>query len=376
MEPSTGQDERSAGRSEYPTGQHESPTSRRDLLRAGSGVAALAATGGLSGCLGLLGGRDLPRRSDAAVLAHAPERTVAAAHVDASELLADQALIGAIDGRLGLLGGAAERVPESTDATMALVADRTGLDPRDLDEMLAVVVRPPGGNESGDNGGRLDPLAQTDQAVLLRSVWTPAAVGEVLDRRAAAVRTTRYRGFEVLTAVREGTPVASVGVVENGDYVVGRRSGVEAMLDVAAGDATARESQLATALAAARPGPARIAVVPRRDAERSSGFGDPVALLAGKVDLAYGSLYADGERRGTEVVLETGSGFDAEDVHESAESVLALARAGQVDPVLEPLLSRVEASRSGSTVTLRYEAPVGAFATTLLSVAAATVLGE
>ncbi|MEF8774986.1 MAG: hypothetical protein V5A43_00595 [Haloarculaceae archaeon] len=352
-----------------------SRSSRRDLLRAASGLAGLVAAGGLSGC-SLVGGRDLPRRSDPAILNHVPERSVAAAHLDASALFEDEALVGAIDSRLGLLAAAEDRVPETTDAAIARVADETGLDPRELEDVLGIVIRPPPEADTGEDGGRLDPLAQTYQAMLVRSGWAPAAVATLLDRRADSVRTSQYRGYEVLTGVREDEPFLSIGVRAGGEYVVGRRPGVEAVIDVAAGDAAALDGQLATALAAARPGPARVAVAPRLDADRASGFGDPVALLAGKVDLAYGSLYADGDRRGTEIVLESGSGFDAEDVHESAESVLVLARAGQILPGLEPILRRVEATRSDSTVTLRYEAPVGDVATTLLSVIAGLILEE
>lgn len=334
-------------------------------------MAGLVAAGGLSGC-SLLGGGGLPQRSDPAVLRHAPARTIAATHVDVGALRGDTTLRAAIDSQLGFLNSQSERVPKDTAAALDLVAERTGLDPRGLDAVLAVVRRP---RESEERTGRgLDPLAATDQATLVWSDWATTDVRSVLSAGAPDIRTDSYRGYEVLTVRRDGDPLVSVGVREPGVFVVGDRAGVEAVLDVAAGGESAIDTRLAAALAAAQPGHARLAVAPSRSEDRGSGFGDPVALLAGKVDVAYGSLYTADGRRGIEVRLEAGSRFDAEDVHESAESVLALARSGQVLPTLEPLLRQIEATRDGSTVTLRYEAGVDAFATTLLSVAASFVL--
>jgi hypothetical protein len=351
---------------------------RREALRYGGGLAGLLAASGLSGC-SLLGGGGLPERSGTDVLDHAPSRSIAAAHVDAAALRSDDAALrAAVDSQLSFLHGQEERVPENTTAAMDLVGERTGLDPRGLEEVLAVVVRPPpSDDEEEDRSSRnLDPLAATHQAALVWSGWSTATVRSVLSAGAPGVEESQYRGSDVLTARRDEETLLTVAVREPGVFAVGQRAGVEALLDVAAGAAAATDTGLTRALAAARPGPARLAVAPRQSAERGSGFGDPVARLAGKVDVAYGSLYADGDRRGVELRLETGSGFDGEDVHETAQSVLALARSGQFLPTLQPVLRQVEATRSGATVTLRYEADVDAFATTLLSVAASFILPE
>jgi hypothetical protein len=347
---------------------------RREALRFGGGLAGLLAAGGLSGC-SLLGGGGLPERSGTAVLEHAPSRSIAAAHVDVAALRGDDAALRtAVDSQLGFIHSQEERVPENTTAAIDLVGERTGLDPRALDEVLAVVVRPPPSDDEERRDRNINPLAATHQAALVWSGWSTADVRSVLSAGAPEIRDGQYRGSDVLTARRDGEAVLTVAVRGPGVFAVGERAGVEGLLDVAAGADAATDTGLTTALAAARPGPARLAVAPRQSAERGSGFGDPVARLAGKVDVAYGSLYADGDRRGVELRLETGSGFDAEDVHETAESVLALARSGQFLPTLQPVLRQVEATRSGSTVTLRYEATVDAFATTLLSVAASFVL--
>ncbi len=349
----------------------ETRVTRRGVLRGGSGLAGLLAAGGLSGC-SLLEGDSLPERSDPAVLEDAPARTVAATHLDVEGLLADESLRAAIDDQLAFLHERSERVPPDTTTALERLAERIRLDPTALESVFGVVVRP----ESADRaaGDDLDPLATTDQAALVRAGWAMSDIRTAMAAGAETVETASYRDAELLSA-RTGADVdLTVGRREPGVFAVGERAGVEALLDVGAGGASARDTRLAAAFGAARPGPARLAVAPRDGGDRVSGFGDPVALLAGKIDVAYGSLYAEGDRRGVELRLETGSGFDAEDVHESAGSVLALARSGQLRPEFEPVLRQAEAMRNGSTVTLRYDAGLDGFATTMLSVAAATLL--
>jgi hypothetical protein len=350
---------------------HRETATRRDLLRGGTGLAALCLAGGLSGCRSVLGGDGLPDRSDPGVLEHVPDSAIAAAHVEVDALLGDRALRDAVDARLALFGAVFDRVPPTVEAGLDRVESRLGLDPGAVREMVTFVARPPDLVQNQDGSGdELDPLANTARGAIVWADWTQTAVRDALAARATRIRGDRHRGYRRLVGLTDGKPFLAVGFPDDGRVAIGDPRGVGAALEVAAGDEPAREGSLADALGAARPGVARVAVAPRQSADRASGFGDPVALLAGKIDTAYGTLYAVDERRGVELVLEAGSGFDAEDVHESVQSVLALARSGGVVPYVEPILRQVEATRSGSTVTLRYGGPVDEFAGTLLSVLA------
>lgn len=348
----------------------EPTPSRRRLLRSAGGVAALVGTGGMAGCTGLLAS-GLPTRSGADVLRHAPERSVAVVDLDVPALLGDDQLRAAIDANLDLVSNAVEDVPPSTAAALDRVQARVGLDPRGLSRAMAFVVVP-----AGDPGqaASFDPLANTDRAVLLWSEWAPSAVRAALDTARGQVREDRAGGYQRFILTRDETTVAAVAVLPGGRYVVGGTDGVAAALAVENGATSAADGPLADALAAARPGPLRIGVAPTRSASRTTGFGDPVALLAGKIDAAYGGLYREGDRRGLELLLAAGGRYDAEDVFESVQSVLALARSGQILPTVEPILGQATATRAGTTVEIRYDATVDRFATTLLSVAVAGIL--
>lgn len=348
----------------------EPTPSRRRLLRSAGGVAALVGTGGLAGCTGLLAS-GLPTRSETDILQHAPERTVAVADLDATALLGDDQLRAAVDANLDLASRAIDDVPASTAAALDRLQARVGLDPRGLSRALAFVVVPPESDREPTGG--FDPLANTDRGVLCWSDWAPSAVRNALESAAGEVTVDSYRGFQRFTLTRGETTVA-VGVLPSGRYVLGGPAGVTAALDVESGAATAAGGPLAAALAASRPGPVRIGVAPTRSADRTSGFGDPVALLAGKIDAAYGGLYRTGDRRGLELLLAAGGRYDAEDVYESVQSVLALARSGQILPTFQPVLSQATATRDGTTVEITYEADVDSFATTLLSVAVAGIV--
>jgi hypothetical protein len=337
---------------------------RRRLLRAGGSLATLGATGLLAGCQTLFGGSRPTGETTA--LQHVPETALLTVDVDLAALRSDEDLRAALDANLDLARRVSDRVPATTAAALDRVESAVGLDPRGVERVVGFGAREPDPAATTD---RIDPFLGGYWGTVAWTDWVRADVRSALEADWGAVEQRRFRGYPVL-AVHDGW-VAFLG---DGRLAMGPQNGVEAALQVADGGEAAETGQLRTALASARSGPVRFGLAPDAATDRDGGFTDPVALLSGKIDYLYGGLYRDGDRRGLAVTFETGSGADAEDVHESLDSFLALARAGQFGDDYRAVLQPLETTRDGSRVRASYEAETEAFATTLLSVATAVAL--
>ncbi len=333
--------------------------SRRGLLRNTGLALALGASTSLAGCQGWFGGSN--SHGDVTALDHAPVSSRMVLDADIGAILADSDLREAIDESLSVAGAVSDRAPTTTGALDA-AADRFGLDPRTVSRLVAFAgreIEP----EQANTG--FDPLAGAYWGTIVWADWPTEDLRASLQTAQEPVTERRRAGQTVFEA-----PSGAIATLGDGRILVGSVRAVEMVLDTDT-DGPGSIHHLETALGTARPGMARFGFAPRSDRGASGGFGDPVALLAGKINYVSGAVYRDGTRRGIQCRFETGSGPDAEDVHESIDSFLALSKTGHVHPVLAPVLQPFETTRTGTAVRMQYEAPVGRFATWLVGVGVA-----
>ncbi|WP_159902754.1 type IV pilin [Salinirussus salinus] len=332
--------------------------SRRDVLRAG-GVAGLAATSALSGCAGLFGdggdGESTPDPDGTSRLDAVPEGATAVVHADLQSMFEDEVLRERVNRLVADLG---QRIPQLTvTEALDLAEERSGLDPRRMNELLA-----------------FGSVATGDGALLVRTEFTDAEVTELVETSVDV--TERTYGDHTVYGSGNGSQLAVLG---DGRYVLGTPMAVERVVDVQNGDVQPVGGEVRTAYAAARGGYMRFGFdIPP---ERLSGSGGQAAA-ARDIEYGYGSLFRDGRSLLLSLTART------EDV-ESAEALRAQLGEGieavradldqierpQLRSRVERLLTKTELSRDGPTVTVRNSEGGVAIATAVAAVVVSFVLG-
>jgi len=332
--------------------------SRRDILRAG-GAAGLAATTALSGCAGLLGDGDdgtTPATDGSSPLDAVPEGATAVVHADLRAMFEDEVLRERVNRLVADLG---DGVPQFTVAeALDLAEERSGLDPRRMNELLAF------GSVATGNG-----------ALLARTEFTEAEVTELVETSVDVTERT-YRDHTVY-ASGNGSQLAVLG---DGRYVLGTPMAVERVVDVQDGGAQVVGDEVRTAYEAARGGYMRFGFdIPP---ERVPGSDGPAATAARGIEYGYGSLYRDGQSLLLSLTARTEDEESAELLHTQLEEGTGAVRSEldrverpQIRSRLERLLTKTELSRDGRTVTVRNAEGGVAIATAVAAVVVSFVLG-
>lgn len=333
--------------------------SRRDVLRAG-GAAGLAATATLSGCAGLFGGGGGDGRRtpdpDESRLDAVPEGATAVVHADLRAMFEDEVLRERVNRLVGDLG---EGVPQFTvTEALDLAEERSGLDPRRMNELLA-----------------FGSVATGDGALLVRTEFTDAEVTELVETSVDVTERT-YRDRTVY-ASGNGSQLAVLG---EGRYVLGTPAAVERVVDVQYGDVQPVGDEVRTAYDAARGGYMRFGFdIPP---ERVPGSGGPAATAARGIEYGYGSLYRDDQSLLLSLTARSEDEESAELLRTQLEEGVGAVRAEldrverpQIRSRLERLLTKTDLSRDGRTVTLRNPEGGVAIATVVAAVVVSFVLG-
>ena len=333
--------------------------SRRDVLRAG-GIAGLAATAALSGCAGLFGGdgdgERTPDPTDPSRLDAVPEGATTVVHADLQSMFEDEVLRERVNQLVADLGGGVPRltVAEALD----LAEERSGLDPRRMNELLAF-----GSVSTGDG------------ALLVRTEFTGSEVTELVETSVDVTERT-YRDRTVY-ASGNGSQLAVLG---DGQYVLGTPTAVERTVDVRNGEVGTVGGEIRTAYDAARGGYMRFAFdIP---AERVPVSDGQAAAAARGIEYGYGSLYRDGQSRLLSLTARTADEESAALLHTQLEEGVVAVRADldrlerpQLRSRVERLLTNTELSRDGRTVTVRNPDGGVAIATAVAAVVVSFVLG-
>jgi hypothetical protein len=332
--------------------------SRRDVLRAG-GTAGLAATAALSGCAGLFGDGDggrTPDPDDASRFDAVPEGATAVVHADLRAMFEDEVLRERVNRLVTDLG---QGVPQLTVAeALDLAEERSGLDPRRMNELLAF--------SSGATGGG---------ALLVRTDFTDAEVTELAETSVDVTERT-YRDRTVYVS-GNGSQLAVLG---DGRYVLGTPAAIERVVDVQHGDVQPVDGEVRTAYDAARGGYMRFGFnIP---SERVPGSAGQAAAAARGIEYGYGSLYREDQSLLLSLTARSEDEESAELLRTQLEEGIGAAR-GALDRVerpqlrsrLERLLTKTDLSRDGRTVTVRNSEGGVAVATVVAAVVVSFVLG-
>ncbi len=314
---------------------------RRNVLRAGTTLAAL---GTLSGCLGPLGGdggdgSDGNDGGDGATGSaprtdRAPESSDVLVHVDVTRLLNDDLLRQ----RLSEVGTQATPSYQiDVEAGLDRVQSQTGLDPRKASEVLV-----------------FGSYADAGVGAIVWADWDEATVTEQF-QAAGQVQTSTHAGQTVYQASN-----VALAVTADGAFAVGTPSQVRAALDVEAGNASAVSGPLREGYVAAPSGYARFAFTVPESFDPEADDASVAVSAFGEVTSGYGALYRGGGSRGGTVVLEAPSKSAAGDVADAADGLLALAAtelAGaqqnqELAAELEAVVDATEVSQDGSTVRI------------------------
>jgi hypothetical protein len=333
--------------------------SRRDLLRAG-GAAGLAATAALSGCAGLFGGDgdggQTPDPDGASRLDAVPEGATAVVHADLQAMFEDEVLRERVNRLVADLG---EGAPQLTvTEALDLAEERSGLDPRRMNELLA-----------------FGSVATGDGALLVRTDFTDAEVTELVETSVdVAERTYRDR---TVYASGNGSQLAVLG---DGRYVLGTPTAVERVIDVQYGDVQPIGGEVRTAYDAAQGGYMRFGFdIPP---ERVPESGGQAGATARGIEYGYGSLYREDQSLLLSLTARSEDEESAELLRTQLEEGVGAVRAEldrverpQIRSRLERLLTKTDLSRDGRTVTVRNPEGGVAVATVVAAVVVSFVLG-
>lgn len=270
--------------------------SRRTVLQAGGAIGAAA----LAGCLG--DGGDGATVDPDAPIDLVPAGSQFVIHADVATLLNDDQLRSRLN---ELLGAAGEQNPlGASDVQSALdrVESGAGLDPRALQTLTLF--------------GGFGPEAPS--GIRFEADWEAAALREAVGG-GIEPETETYKDRSLY---RYGETTV-LGVLEDRQYVTGTAAGVEATIDVIAGDADPVAGSVREAFGAAPDGPLRFGFeVPETPDDGADGTGGFDPSTFGSVTRGYGGYVIDGDARSGSITLET-----ADD--EAAESVAAELRSAR-----------------------------------------------
>lgn len=316
---------------------------RRDVLRTGAGVSAVAALGGLAGCSGLTGGGGGESEGGVQGL---PEDAGAAAVIDAEAVRTDDATAALVNAFLDVQ---AEREyydgPENYEAVLDEFENETGLDPEGASTLTPFFGW----------GGEYSPVDGEFAAARFEADWSAEDVVDSLEENGGSYSDEAYADGTLYEPDEEYR--SYLGVLGDGRYVVGTEDAVTDTLDVEAGEADAIPETLQSAYAETRTAPVRfVSGVPEDEVPESAGGQFDTSVFR-NVESVAGSVYADGDTRGIETTLAAGSESDAEDIADIIDGGLTVVEQDAPEAVAAEL-DAVEVTQDGTGVTVSYEATV------------------
>ncbi len=336
------------------------PTRRR-VLQTGAVIGSAA----IAGCFGGGGPDDSsagPQQDQP--LGVVPSSAQFAISADVTALLDDQALRSSMNDALSGASGSGG-LPTSVGSVSAgldRIQESVGLDPRSVSGAVGFGGYSPDAPAAG-------------------VVWADWSVDELQTAMADSgvePETDTYADRDLLVAND-----AVIADLTGNAYAVGERGGVETVVDVASGDASAAGGTLQSGFQATSGGAIRLAFVAPEglgEEQGSSGMVQQSTMRA--ITHGYGAYEIDGDARRSYVSIETDSASAAGDLQTAIQQSLQMARqrverASARQPMVEEMGALLEAtsvSTSGTTVTMEAtDAEVVPLA--FVAVAASFVLG-
>lgn len=301
-------------------------------------------------------------------------------------LLAAGIGVAVIAGALLLTGGSAStgainQVPAGVDTVVRLDLTITN----DRIKQLAAVANgaPLGGsgnataafeNETGIDPGPArevvvfsDNRSENESAygglVLHTNAGTDTAVEGIQNTTNSSYRSTTYNGQTVYAPANASNRY--IGVLGEGELVVGTQAAVRDTIDVSAGDADSVEGSLRRAYEDTDNGTVRFATTApaRWVPSDTGGFLNTEAYE--KLDTASGTYYIEGGDAGLVLRLGASGRANAQTVAQATEGATVIGQRTIENESVAAALDSVNVTREGETVTVRYRQPLGAFQRTI-----------
>ncbi len=326
--------------------------SRRDVLKTGAAVASVGVLGSLSGCSSLLESdsetADGESGADGAS-ADIPARSNIVMSMSFDAVLEDQAVRSAVNSALSEQASGDSMVPTSVSEALGMVEEEAGVDPRNLND---IVLFGESENEDGEDSDYVGWLAYTD--------WSQAELTGLIEESRSdndTVTTEEYGGTTVYVNDGMDDTTERVAVLGDGTVVLGRAGATEDVVDIRNGDGEAISGDIRSAWDAASGDYARIAmdITPE---DLPDGQAEVAAPTVRNIEYVYGSVYADGDKRGVQFNLETGSEQDAQDVKTFIDGQMALQKDTADDPQTQEMLENTAVTTSGTTVVIANQVDV------------------
>lgn len=230
--------------------------------------------------------------------------------------------------------------------------DETGLDPDEAEEVLVFAEIP-------DMETQMDPDAEEFAGFIVHGEWDQDDVIESIeDAEDTEYELTEYAGEEVLyepTEEPEFGTATYVGVLADGQFVMGSESAVKASLDVGYDDADPVDGDLLEMYEEMHGGHVTVAV------EITDGLTDGAMGVdeeVGQVEVAGGSFDTDDGQVAFVGQAITADEDAAMDIADMINGGLATVRQFVEDEDAEDELRAIEVEQDDTTVTISYEGDI------------------
>lgn len=325
--------------------------SRRDVLKTGATLASIGIASSLSGCSGLLEGdsdtADGGSGADGAA-ADIPAQSNVVMSMSFDAVLEDQAVRGAVNSALSEQSDSSSMLPASISDAFEKVEQEAGVDPRKLNDIVLF-----GETESGDGSSDyVGWLAYTD--------WSQAELTSLIEEAQTdsdTVSTEEYEGTTVYVNDDMDDSTERVAILGDGTVVLGRAGATEDVIDIRNGNGDAISGEILSAWEATSGEYASFAIDITPE-DLPDGQAEAAAPTVRNIKYAYGSVYADGDKRGVRFNLETDSEQDASDVKTFIDGQMALEKDTTDDPQTKEMLDNTEITTSGTTVVITNEVDI------------------
>ena len=335
--------------------------SRRSVLKTGATLATVGVVGSLSGCSDILGDDSDTADGDNASGSSAdiPARSNVVMSMSFDAVLDDQAVRGAVNSALSEQSSTNPMVPSSVSEALDTVEQEAGVDPRKLNDIVLF-------GESSDDGGESEYVgwlvytdwSQDELQSYLEDLRESTPDGDTTPHGPYGdVSTEEYQGTTVYVNDDADSNTERMAILSDGTVVLGRAGATNDVIDLRNGDGDAISDDLQSAWNDASGEYASFAMdITPEDLMGGQGSGVEMADL--NVKYAYGSVYADGDKRGVRLNIETGSNQDASDLKTVIDGQIALEKDTATDPQTKEMLDNTEITTSGSTVIITNEVDV------------------
>lgn len=157
--------------------------------------------------------------------------------------------------------------------------------------------------------------------------------------------------------LRDDSPLTWIGVVADGQYVVGTEQAVKDGIDVERGELDTFGGDLRTEYDNTREGYVRFAATVPRDRIPDSGMSRQFSAVR-DIEVVSGSYYTEGDEIGMEARLTTGSESDADDLQSITDGAVATGKQMARTNESAALLDNAEVVQDGTVVVITFQSPV------------------